>query len=132
MSEHVDAIRVRWSMHYNRGAHDYTDEGCRVLAEHGFRDVNALLAALARERERTTALARRMGQAEAELYLHRLYAADDHLLGNTNDRVADYMARRGFPEPIVTGPVAKAILDSEDVEAALAASLPSDTQERQT
>lgn len=37
------AIAKRWTSMYDRGAHDYTDAGCRVLAEHGFRDVNDLL-----------------------------------------------------------------------------------------
>lgn len=40
----VDAIRARWDNSHDRGAHDYTDEGCRVLAEAAFRDVPALLA----------------------------------------------------------------------------------------
>lgn len=41
------AIHRRWStyggMGNPRGAEDYTDAGCRVLAEHAFRDVNDLL-----------------------------------------------------------------------------------------
>lgn len=37
------AIRQRWSTEYDRGAHDYEDAGCRVLAEHAFRDVPLLL-----------------------------------------------------------------------------------------
>lgn len=41
-----EAIERRWSTHHDRGAYDYTDGGCRILAEHAFRDVAALLAAL--------------------------------------------------------------------------------------
>lgn len=40
----VQAIRRRWSTYHDRSADDYTDAGCRVLAEHAFRDVPALLA----------------------------------------------------------------------------------------
>src|SRR3954447_13773513 len=49
------AISRRWYMGYDRGAHDYTDAGCRVLAEHGFRDVHSLLA----ECERLRAFSKR-------------------------------------------------------------------------
>jgi len=43
-----EAIARRWStdggMGNPRSADDYTDSGCRLLAEHAFRDVAALLA----------------------------------------------------------------------------------------
>lgn len=39
----LEAIALRWSTIHDRGAHDYTDAGCRVLAEHAFRDVASLL-----------------------------------------------------------------------------------------
>lgn len=59
----LDAIRRRWStyggMGNSRGAEDYTDAGCRVFAEHGFRDVPALLGEVERLRaavERVRAL----------------------------------------------------------------------------
>lgn len=42
--EELEAIYRRWSTDYDRGAHDYTDAGCRVLAEHAFRDIHTLLA----------------------------------------------------------------------------------------
>src|SRR3954468_10820122 len=51
----LDAISRRWYMGYDRGAHDYTDAGCRVLAEHGFADVAALLAECSRLREQLDA-----------------------------------------------------------------------------
>jgi hypothetical protein len=44
----VADINRRWHTFHDRGAHDYTDEGCRVLAEHAFRDIPVLLAELAR------------------------------------------------------------------------------------
>ncbi|WKW86326.1 hypothetical protein SEA_BUDSKI_47 [Gordonia phage Budski] len=44
----LDVIERRWStdggMGNPRGAEDYTDAGCRIFAEHGFRDVPALIA----------------------------------------------------------------------------------------
>lgn len=44
----LDAIANRWStyggMGNPRSADDYTDVGCRIFAEHGFRDVPALVA----------------------------------------------------------------------------------------
>jgi hypothetical protein len=47
----LDAIRRRWStyggMGNPRSADDSTDTGCRVLAEHAFRDVNELLPIIA-------------------------------------------------------------------------------------
>ena len=49
----VKAIERRWSTTHDRGAHDYTDEGCRILAEGAFKDVRILLSALvAAEAER--------------------------------------------------------------------------------
>lgn len=50
MSEPLDleAIAARWceygGMGNPRSADDYTDAGCRILAEHGFRDIPALIA----------------------------------------------------------------------------------------
>lgn len=38
-----------WRTDYDRGAHDYTDAGCRILAEHAFRDIPRLLDALSTE-----------------------------------------------------------------------------------
>lgn len=40
----VPAIARRWHTYHGRGAHDYTDAGCRILAEHAFRDMPALVA----------------------------------------------------------------------------------------
>jgi hypothetical protein len=37
------AIARRWQTTHDRGAHDYTDAGCRILAEHAFRDIAFLL-----------------------------------------------------------------------------------------
>jgi hypothetical protein len=55
------AIAARWSEYGGMGnphsADDYTDAGCRIFAEHGFRDVPALLAVL-RERDNTIARVR--------------------------------------------------------------------------
>jgi hypothetical protein len=39
----LSGVKRRWSTYHDRGAHDYNDVGCRVLAEHAFRDVPALL-----------------------------------------------------------------------------------------
>lgn len=39
----IAEIAARWSSDYDRGAHDYTDEGCRVLAEAAFGDIAYLL-----------------------------------------------------------------------------------------
>lgn len=44
----LGAIRARWDTSHDRDARDYTDEGCRVLAEAAFRDVPALLAEIER------------------------------------------------------------------------------------
>lgn len=44
----VSAIQRRWSTEYDRQASDYTDAGCRVLAEHAFADVAVLLAQVQR------------------------------------------------------------------------------------
>ena len=47
----IDSIRRRWStdggMGNERSADDYTDAGCRILAQQAFRDVNELLAVVA-------------------------------------------------------------------------------------
>ncbi|WP_065631592.1 hypothetical protein [Gordonia sp. UCD-TK1] len=55
----LDAIANRWSTHGGMGnprsADDYTDAGCRIYAEHGFRDVLTLVA---RVRELEDAIAR--------------------------------------------------------------------------
>lgn len=48
MRPNLDSIRARWDTSHDRGADDYTDEGCRVLAEAAFRDVPALLAEIER------------------------------------------------------------------------------------
>ena len=47
-TQELDVIRRRWATSYDRGAHDYTDEGCRILAERAFKDVRILFAALDR------------------------------------------------------------------------------------
>ena len=44
MTFDIDAIKRRWHTDDGRGAHDYADEGCRVLTEHAFRDVAALVS----------------------------------------------------------------------------------------
>ena len=46
-SPRSEEIERRWSTHHDRGAHDYTDAGCRVLAEAAFKDVRILLDLLA-------------------------------------------------------------------------------------
>ncbi len=44
MTDGTEAVRARWDTSHDRGAHDYTDEGCRILAEAAFRDIATLLA----------------------------------------------------------------------------------------
>lgn len=60
MSDDLDVIARRWStyggMGNDRSAADYSDAGCRILAEHGFRDANALLAALRERDQQITAV----------------------------------------------------------------------------
>lgn len=52
----LHAIRERWDTSHDRSADDYTDEGCRVLAEAAFRDVPILLDEVERLRTRVRAL----------------------------------------------------------------------------
>ncbi|QYC53713.1 hypothetical protein SEA_LEROY_47 [Gordonia phage Leroy] len=65
----LDAIERRWStdggMGNPRGAEDYTDAGCRIFAEHGFRDVPALIARI-RELEASTRVIHDKMKLEAE------------------------------------------------------------------
>jgi hypothetical protein len=53
MTDHavIEVIERRWSTAHDRGAHDYTDEGCRILAERAFKDVPILLAHIEELRE---------------------------------------------------------------------------------
>lgn len=70
----LDAIEARWStnggMGNPRGAEDYTDAGCRIFAEHGFRDVPELVARV-RELEQQVA---DVSQAASIIHAHRFDA----------------------------------------------------------
>ncbi|QDH92360.1 hypothetical protein SEA_SPOOKY_94 [Gordonia phage Spooky] len=93
----LDAIEARWStyggMGSPRGAEDYTDAGCRIFAEHGFRDVPALVS---RVRELEDAIEQAMEECRktgdynaAAKHLHirsaRLLAVEVlHILGSAS------------------------------------------------
>jgi hypothetical protein len=66
----LDAIQRRWStdggMGNDRSADDYTDAGCRVLAEAAFRDVPSLVAELRQARADAERLSDALGVAMAE------------------------------------------------------------------
>ena len=68
------AIANRWStyggMGNPRSADDYTDAGCRIFAEHGFRDVPALVARV-RELEQQIS---DVSQAASVIHAHRFDA----------------------------------------------------------
>ena len=86
-------IAKRWRTDYDRSAADYTDAGCRVLAEHGFRDVAALLAALTRLQER----------AEKEEARHKADVLD--LLASGDEARAEWAKARARAEEAETATV---------------------------
>ena len=93
----VKAIERRWSTTHDRGAHDYTDEGCRILAEGAFKDVRILLSALVAAEAERDRLQHFVDCADTPL-MRDVMAARDKAEAELDEMKRAYMEQRGMRE----------------------------------
>lgn len=111
----LDAIEARWRSTYGgmgspRVAEDYTDAGCRIFAEHGFRDVPALVSRvreLEAERDEDTrvmnALRRQRDAAERKVErLHEVLDLREAIVADAVDNHDVMLPRTVMIDDVIT------------------------------